>query len=148
MSRLHRPPTIDAVQPSAGRRSLLVVAIGAAAGCLAPAMAQTEKLPPAARDEIARLLQFVEASGCEFYRNGSWHNARAAREHLTMKYDYALERGMIGSTDDFITKIATGSSMTGFAYKVRCDGRPPLTSADWLRTELVRIRGNAASPTK
>ncbi len=36
--------------------------------------------------EVNFLLGYVEGSGCEFYRNGSWHDSKAAQQHLRDKY--------------------------------------------------------------
>jgi hypothetical protein len=66
----------------------------------------------AARAEIAHLLQYLESSGCQFQRNGSWYPpARAATE----------------------------SSVSG-PYSVKCGAAAPVPSADWLRAELQRFR--------
>jgi Family of unknown function (DUF5329) len=118
---------------------------------VAVAMALFAPLPawanpsPAAQREIGHLLAYLEGSGCEFQRNGQWHDARAAREHIETKYKYLLQRNMVQSTDDFIADAATSSSMGGGAYMVRCSGviQP---SGDWLRKELARLRkqGDAA----
>ena len=42
--------------------------------------------------EIAALIAGLGSSGCEFQRNGSWHDAVAARDHLQRKYDYMRKR--------------------------------------------------------
>jgi len=99
----------------------------------------------AARAEISRLLEFVERSDCSFNRNGTWYDGKAAREHLEQKERYLAERGRIGSAEDFIEQAATRSSMTGQPYTVRC-GAATTHSADWLRSELARIRGAVDEP--
>lgn len=87
------------------------------------------------------LLRFVEASGCQFNRNGAWHDAKAARAHIVMKYEYLLARDGINTTEDFIDKAATGSSMLfGQPYTVKCDGDRPVRSSVWLSTALARYR--------
>jgi hypothetical protein len=90
--------------------------------------------------EVAFLLGYVEGSGCEFQRNGSWSNARAAQAHLRDKYRYLSARDLIDSTEHFIERAATQSSLTGQAYMVRCSGAVAITSQQWLRDELVRLR--------
>jgi hypothetical protein len=55
----------------------LSAAVALCAG--APAWAQQDAR---ARQEIAHLLDYVGQSGCQFNRNGSWHDSKAAREHL------------------------------------------------------------------
>ena len=93
------------------------------------------------RKEIDYLLRFVETSGCQFNRNGTWHDAKAARAHIVMKYEYLLTRDGINTTEDFIDKAATGSSMLfGQPYTVKCDGDQPVRSSVWLTTALARYR--------
>ncbi len=103
--------------------------------------------PPAVQREIGQLLSYLETSGCEFQRNGQWHDARAARAHIEAKYRYLLQRDLVQTTDDFIANAATSSSMGGGPYQVRCGSRID-PSADWLRTELVRLRKQGSAATK
>lgn len=90
--------------------------------------------------EISYLLGYLEHSGCKFQRNSTWYDAPAARAHLETKYRYLLQRDMVQTTDDFIERAATGSSMGGGIYTVRCANGVVQPSAAWLRQELVRIR--------
>ena len=94
----------------------------------------------AARSEITHLLGYIEASGCQFYRNGTWHNTGEARSHLEMKYRYLLKRDQIGTAEDFIERAASGSSVSGSPYRVRCDPNPPVAAAEWFTAELLRYR--------
>jgi len=103
--------------------------------------------PPAVQREISQLLAYLEASGCDFQRNGQWHDARAARVHIEAKYQYLLQRDLVQTTDDFIANAATSSSMGGGQYQVRCGSRID-PSADWLRAELVRLRKQGSAATK
>jgi hypothetical protein len=95
---------------------------------------------PAVTQEIEHLLGYVLNSGCQFYRNGFWYDARRGEEHLRDKYDYLVKHDEISATEDFIDKVASKSSISGLAYEVKCDGAEPLTSAQWLRQELIRYR--------
>jgi hypothetical protein len=104
----------------------------------APAWAQEDAR---SREEIAHLLDFVAHSDCQFYRNGSWHDAKAARDHIQEKYDYLLRRKLVPDTRAFIERAASQSSISGKAYHVRCGNGPEITSAQWLNTELERYRG-------
>jgi len=80
-------------------------------------------------------------SGCEFNRNGTWHDAKAAREHVRFKYEFLLAQDRINATEDFIEQAATKSSILfGQPYTVRCDGDPPVLSSLWLSRELARYR--------
>ena len=112
-------------------RTLLLLAMLAAA----PQAAATPDAK--AKGEIDHLLSFVEASDCRFVRAGSEYNGKAAREHLERKLDAA--RSMLSTADQFVDRVATSSSMTGEAYKVRCGSRE-LTSQAWLRGELDKYR--------
>lgn len=110
-----------------------------AALCFAAHSAQAAP-PVSVQVEVAFLLGYVEGSGCEFQRNGSWSNARAAQAHLRDKYRYLSARDLIDSTEHFIERAATQSSLTGQAYMVRCSGAVAITSQQWLRDELARLR--------
>jgi hypothetical protein len=110
------------------------------------AAAIAEEPGPAARGEIAHLLSYLESSGCQFYRNGSWHDAGDARAHLEKKKDHLLNHSLIGSAEDFIDRAATSSSVSGQAYRVRCAPAGPVASSTWLRAELERFRARQAAP--
>ncbi|WP_280191573.1 DUF5329 domain-containing protein [Delftia sp. PS-11] len=116
---------------------LTLLAIGATALLpAAPGQAQTNAR---SRQEVSALLDFVQGSGCLFIRNGSEYSSADARQHLQKKREYLENKGLLNSAEDFITRAATGSSMSGKPYKVRCAGqeRP---SAEWLGQELARLR--------
>jgi len=103
------------------------------------ALAQPAAASPdgAAKDEIDHLLNFVATSSCTFVRNGTEYPGAQAREHLAGKYQFA--GGRISTAEDFIKYLATGSSMSGEAYHVKC-GDAEALSAAWLTDELVRYR--------
>ncbi len=90
--------------------------------------------------EVNFLLGYVDGSACEFYRNGTWRDSKAAQEHLRDKYNYLVARNQINTTEDFIEMAATKSSLSGQPYKVRCNGSATVTSNQWLRDELTRFR--------
>lgn len=90
--------------------------------------------------EVNFLLGYIEGSGCEFYRNGTWHDSRTAQAHLRDKYKWLVARNLINTTEDFIERAATESSFSGLPYAVRCNGGATLTSNQWLRDELARFR--------
>ena len=124
------------------RRQLLTALSIAFAMCAgAPAWAQQD---PRSRQEIAHLLDFVAQSGCQFERNGSWHDSKAARDHLQEKYAYLQRRDLAPDAHAFIERAATQSSLSGKPYHVRCGSQAPITSAQWLNGELARYR--AAQP--
>jgi hypothetical protein len=115
--------------------SAWVVALGLA---IVPA-ARAE--PPAfMQQEIDYLLRHIGESGCDFERNGTWSDARTAEAHVRMKYDYLVSSGRIDTTQDFIDKAATASSMSGRPYEVRCGRHPTLPTGAWLNEALRRYR--------
>ena len=90
-----------------------------------------------AKDEIDHLLQYVAASSCTFVRNGDEYPAAKARDHLESKYRFVGSR--IATADDFIKYLATGSSISGEPYHVKC-GNVDEPSGAWLTAELNRYR--------
>ncbi len=97
-----------------------------------------------AQIEINYLLNYVEISGCEFYRNGSWHDSVQARQHMRTKFDYISARKGIETAEDFIQKAASNSSLSGKSYEVRCGDCSAIETGPWLRAVLARYRVVAA----
>jgi hypothetical protein len=120
-----------------GRATLAVVVWAFA--CLAAAAPD-----PRSAAEIAGLLAAVENAGCTFVRSGEAFDGPAARRHLERKYEQARPR--LATAEQFIEHVASRSSLTGEAYRVRCAGREQ-ASATWLASELARMRADAASGT-
>ena len=99
--------------------------------------------PPAiAVTEINYLLDFVDRSGCKFYRNGSWYDSHRAQAHLRGKYDYLVARDRIKNAEDFIDQAATRSSVSGEAYQIQCEAGLAVPSNLWLRTALSSYRAS------
>jgi hypothetical protein len=94
-----------------------------------------------AQAEIAHLLDYVAAPGCQFYRNGSWHEGAEARAHLKKKYDYLLKRDLVTNAESFVELAASESSMSGKPYQVKCGGGKAVASGPYLTEELQRFRG-------
>lgn len=107
---------------------------------LAAAAAHAAELPSSAKTEIDALLNRLETSKCQFYRNGSWHSGSEARDHLQMKLEYLVEKGLITDSEEFIEGAGTKSSISGQPYKVRCPNQTEQPSAVWLGSELRKIR--------
>ncbi|WP_372340002.1 DUF5329 domain-containing protein [Pseudomonas sp. Leaf58] len=94
---------------------------------------------PQATQEITRLLDFVEHSGCKFFRNGTEYSGPRARAHLEEKLHYLESKNLVKSAEDFIDLAATKSSVSGRIYEVRCsEGAEPAST--WLQRELQRQR--------
>lgn len=103
--------------------------------------------PPAAvQAEVGYLLQHMEESGCEFYRNGSWYDGKRARSHLSDKYQYLVARDQVDTTEEFIERAATKSSITGIPYRIRCEGGEPIDSNRWLLDALATHRQAISAP--
>jgi hypothetical protein len=96
-----------------------------------------------AQTEINYLLAFIERSGCQFYRNGSWYDSKQAQAHLRRKYDALTAMNRIATAEDFIEQAATKSSLSGEAYKITCNNDPVVTTNQWLRDVLARYRSSS-----
>ncbi len=92
------------------------------------------------RKEITHLFEHLERSGCQFFRNGSWHDSKKAAAHLQKKYIYLLAKELVPTSEAFIDRAATRSSLSGKPYQVRCAGQVEIDSAIWFTTELARWR--------
>jgi hypothetical protein len=113
-----------------------------------PLAAMAAAPEPEVEREIAHLLDHLGKSGCQFYRNGSWHSSGAARRHLEKKYHYLLTKGLVESTGDFILRAGSRSSMSSKPYLVRCAGDKPIESKQWLFQELTRYRDSTKTKTQ
>ncbi len=98
-----------------------------------------------ARTEIAGLMDSLAESGCEFQRNGGWYDAGQARAHLQRKYDYLLKKDMVDTSEQFIQRAASKSSLSGRAYRVRCAGTEQ-DAATWFGEQLRRLRHAGTAP--
>ena len=132
---------VAACQAAMKGRSLAVLGL-----VLALALLPVARAGPAAiaQTEINYLLGFIETSGCEFYRNGSWYDSKKAQAHLRYKYQMLAAKDQIKTAEDFIAKAATQSSLSGRPYQVRCSGGQAVASSQWLREVLARYRGHTS----
>ena len=95
---------------------------------------------PQARQEIQQLMDGLSTSQCEFQRNGTWYSAKQASQHLQGKYDYLLKKNLLPSTEAFIDRAASQSSLSSKPYLVRCPGQPEINSKQWFTKQLEQIR--------
>jgi hypothetical protein len=102
--------------------------------------------PPAVRAEIAALLDRLQSSGCTFNRNGSWYPGSEAQAHLQRKLQYLEDRNAVSSTEQFIERGASTSSISGKPYLVKCGSAAPVESRIWLGTELKALRSSGKPP--
>jgi len=96
--------------------------------------------PPPVQAEVTHLFAYIENSGCQFYRNGSWYDGHRARAHLELKYHYLCRKGVVSCAEDMIERAGSRSSMSGKAYQIKCGDSVPVPSGEWLREELQRFR--------
>lgn len=100
-------------------------------------------LPLFARDaredaRIEALLKHVASlDGATFVRNGSEHDATKAADHLRMKLGKAGER--VKTAEQFIDGIATKSSFSGKAYRIRFKDGAEKDSGPYLHAQLDKI---------
>jgi hypothetical protein len=90
--------------------------------------------------EIQHLFDHLQNSSCEFNRNGKWYTAEEAVAHIQQKYHYLMKKSLIDSTEQFIDRAASESSLSGKPYLVRCGASAPIKSSDWFHEELRRFR--------
>lgn len=107
--------------------------------------ANAAPLPPAARAEVDALMNRLQASGCEFNRNGSWYSGAEAKAHLLKKLDALEGKNLVATTEQFIDRGASTSSMSGQPYLVRCAGKAAVESGPWLKAELQAVRAARAA---
>ncbi|MCZ8014467.1 MAG: DUF5329 domain-containing protein [Limnobacter sp.] len=100
------------------------------------------------RAEIEALLTKLQASGCQFNRNGSWYTGSEAKAHLLRKLEYVEGKGTVQSTEHFIELAASKSSFSGRSYQVRCGGQAPVASQVWLIQQLAVVRAPTSSTIK
>ena len=95
-------------------------------------------VPNSQRAEVEHLIAYLGRSDCALVRNGKSHSPEEGVRHVRRKYDHF--RDDISSTEDFIELAASRSTLSGRDYEVRCPGKAPLSSRDWLTRELQRFR--------
>lgn len=111
-----------------------------AVACIVDASGSVAQTTPTARAEIERLLDRLATSGCQFERNGAWHDATQTKAHLLRKLAYLEKHVAVRSTEQFIAQVAVGSSTTGIEYAVKCGKTAPVASRSWLTAELAALR--------
>lgn len=114
--------------------------IPALALALLAGLATAQAPAPSATREIEGLFAALAASGCEFQRNGRWYDATRATKHLRRKFDWLRERDLVPDAESFIARAATGSSLSGTPYRVKCGEAAPRASADWFGEQLRQVR--------
>lgn len=126
----------------------MLAKVGLILALCAPLAASATPPSPAAHAEIEHLLSYLERSNCEFYRNGNWYRAAAARSHIEKKYTYLLNKGQVANAEQFIERAASESSVSSKPYVVRCADATPIASSQWFTEELRRHRAAQAAQRK
>jgi len=93
-----------------------------------------------ASEEIGYLIESIGQSGCAFVRNGKNHSAPDAADHLRMKYRRG--KAYANSAEQFISRLASKSSMSGKPYYMKCDGEETQKTGEWLTERLEAFRKN------
>ena len=116
--------------------------VGLLAALLFAAAGSAGELPAAEERQIEALIARVAGmTDAAFIRNDRSYDAATAAEFLRRKWRrHAAE---VRSAEDFIDRVATGSSTTGAPYRIRLGDGRELPCATVLREELGRIRKNA-----
>jgi hypothetical protein len=110
-----------------------------AAPASAPALSERAKID-------ALIASVGQLRGAVFIRNGTEHDSAKAAAHLRRKLGAAGKR--VKTADQFITYLATGSSITGKPYKIRfADGRT-VESAQYFREQLRRLESPRTAAAK
>ena len=101
---------------------------------------QKKSTPLTETQKIEQLYSYLESlNNVQFFRNGSYYNVTDAIAHLKMK------QGKVGSGAKtarlFIDNVATKSSMSGSAYKIKFVDGKEVPLRDVLMTKLLEIEG-------
>jgi len=127
---------------------LRAVAFGAwlavAAGAVMAKGPVVAKPAEGAEREIAALIDGLAQSSCRFSRNGSWYDGARAADHLRRKYDYLRKRDLADTSEQFIERAASRSSVSGRAYRVACPGEPERDAGSWFQQRLQVLRHHSA----
>ncbi|MCZ6618490.1 MAG: DUF5329 family protein [Gammaproteobacteria bacterium] len=89
-------------------------------------------------DEVDFLISSVGKDGCSFIRNGKKYTRRDAQTHLKSKR--RRNAHLIGSTEEFIDKIASKSATSGKPYLISCKGENQQDAGEWLTALLAQRR--------
>ncbi len=90
------------------------------------------------KQKIEYLIKSIEKlDGAYFWRNGEYHTAKEAAEHLRLKFKNAGSK--IKTAKQFIDNIATKSSMTGTVYKIKFKDGKIVESKTFLYQKLGEL---------
>lgn len=81
---------------------------------------------------IEAFIDSVENSGLTFIRNGDEYTSVQAAKHLRKKLKNSGKVDNI-SFSEFVNAIASKSSMSGKAYKIKLDNNTEILFSDWIK---------------
>lgn len=87
------------------------------------------------RKKIETLLLMIEKSDVKFIRNGEIHSPKQAASHLRSKYERVKDE--IRSYDEFISEVASKSTVSDEAYVIQLKTGEKMKAADWYRTQNI-----------
>jgi hypothetical protein len=90
------------------------------------------------QNKIDYLLTATGSSDLVFIREGREYSGKEAETHLQKKL--AMTGWRVHTADDFITYVASKSSMTGRPYYVRLTDGTEMESETWLRSKLAELK--------
>lgn len=100
-------------------------------------------LSPQEETRVENLLTAVgKQEQLIFIRNGSEHNAAGAESHLRLKLSKTKKR--LDTAEQFVDKVASGSSISGKPYQVKRPGKDPVDAKVYL-AELLAETDKAAA---
>lgn len=86
-------------------------------------------------EKIERLIAHIESlEGAVFIRNQAEHTPQQAAEHLRAKLTAA--GGRIATAEQFVEQVASKSSLSGEAYKIRLTDGSIVKAGEYLRQRL------------
>ena len=91
--------------------------------------------------EIDYLLNSIGSSQCTFIRNGKRYSAEDAETHLRSKYRRGKRYAL--TSENFIARLASKSSVSNKPYYLECDGEDKMPSGDWLIIRLGEYRAGS-----
>ena len=96
----------------------------------------TDKKVASSTIESKKIEQFItkiEQSGIVFIRNETTYTSKEAADHLRSKWERS--NGEIMTLNDFITQLATKSSVSGNPYQVKLPDGSIVNAADWYKEQ-------------
>ena len=100
--------------------------------------AQKQSIKPTEKQKMEQLIKSIEIlDGAQFYRNGQYYSAKEAADHLRLKLSNAGDK--IKTAKQFIDNIATKSSMSGKAYKIKFKDGKVVESKVFLYQKLYEL---------